>query len=50
MAIGEEGRPQGVAVGGMRARGSKRGEGRAERPVPPMMAIGTESEWVISEA
>lgn len=43
MAIGEEGRPQGVGVGGIRARGVKGGEGREERPVPPMMAIGTGS-------
>ena len=50
MAIGEEGRPQGVTVGGMRARGSKRGEGREERPVPPIMAIGTGSTRGVSGA
>lgn len=43
MAIGEEGRPQGVGVGGRRARGVKGGEGREERPVPPIMAMGTGS-------
>lgn len=43
MVIGEEGRPQGVGVGGIRARGVKVGEGRDERPVPPMMAMDTAS-------
>lgn len=37
----EEGRPQGVGIGGIRARGVKGGEGREERPVPPIMAMGT---------
>lgn len=46
MAIGEEGRPQGVGVGGMRARGRKGGEGREERPVPPIIAMGTGSGGV----
>lgn len=41
--MGEEGRPQGVGVGGMRARGWKGGEGREERPVPPIIAMGTGS-------
>lgn len=41
--MGEEGRPQGVWVGGMRARGWKGGEGREERPVPPIMAMGISS-------
>lgn len=41
--MGEEGKPQGVRIGGMRARGRKGGEGREERPVPPMMAMGTGS-------
>lgn len=43
MAIGEEGRPHGVGVGGTRARGVKGGEGSEERPVPPIMAMGTAS-------
>lgn len=38
--MGEEGRPQGVSGGGIRARGSKGGEGREESPVPPIMAMG----------
>lgn len=38
--MGEEGVPHGVGVGGRTARGVKGGEGRAERPVPPMMAMG----------
>ncbi len=41
--MGEEGRPQGVRVGGIWARGVKGGEGRAPRPVPPIIAIGTGS-------
>lgn len=49
MAIGDEGRPQGVGVGGMRARGWKGGEGREERPVPPIMAMGTGSGRVVRE-
>lgn len=48
MTIGEEGRPQGVGVCGIRASGVKVGEGREERPVPPMMAIGTGSEGEFS--
>lgn len=43
MAMGEEGRPQGVGIGGIRATGVKGGEGRAPSPVPPTMAIGTGS-------
>lgn len=45
--MGEEGRPQGVGVGGMRARGVKGGEGREERPVPPIMAMGMGSAGVL---
>ena len=44
--MGEEGRPQGVGEGGTRARGVKGGEGREERPVPPIMAMGTASGGV----
>ena len=45
MVIGEEGAPHGVVVTevGRTARGWKGGEGRAERPVPPIMAMGTGS-------
>lgn len=43
MRIGEEGAPQGVRGGGIWARGWKGGEGREERPVPPIMAMGTGS-------
>ena len=43
MYIGEEGRPQGVWSGGMRARGVNGGDGRAPRPVPPIIAMGTRS-------
>lgn len=43
MRIGEEGGPQGVGGGGSRARGWKGGEGREERPVPPIMAMETGS-------
>lgn len=42
----EDGVPQGVWVGGRTARGVKGGEGREERPVPPIMAMGTESEGI----
>lgn len=45
--MGEEERPQGVRMGGMRARGMKGGDGREERPVPPIMAMGTASEYVV---
>lgn len=38
--MGEDERPQGVEMGGRRASGVKGGEGREERPVPPIMAIG----------
>ncbi len=41
--MGEEGKPHGVSKGGIRARGVNGGEGREERPVPPMMAMGTGS-------
>jgi hypothetical protein len=43
MEMGEEGRPQGVGVSGIRAMGVKEEEGREERPVPPIMAMGTGS-------
>jgi len=43
MAIGDDGRPHGVSKGGIRARGVKGGWGREERPVPPMIAMGTGS-------
>lgn len=46
--MGEEGRPQGVGVGGRRARGVKGGEGREESPVPPIMAMGTGSGGFVS--
>lgn len=46
MVIGEEGRPQGVSKGGIWAMGVKGGEGREERPVPPIMAMGTGSVGV----
>jgi len=49
MAIGEEGKPHGVSNGGMRASGVKGGEGREERPVPPIMATGTGSVFVLVE-
>lgn len=48
MAIGEEGQPQGVGVCGIRATGVKVGEGREERPVPPIMAMGTGSDGGLS--
>lgn len=38
--MGDEGRPQGVGVAVSTARGVKGGEGREERPVPPIIAIG----------
>lgn len=43
--MAEEGGPHGVVIVevGREARGWKGGEGRAERPVPPMMARGTGS-------
>jgi hypothetical protein len=41
--MGEDGVPQGVWIGGRTARGVKGGEGREERPVPPIMAMGTGS-------
>lgn len=43
MVIGLEGSPHGVSKGGIRARGVKGGDGREERPVPPIMAMGTGS-------
>lgn len=43
MAIGDEGKPHGVSKGGMRASGVNGGWGREERPVPPIMAMGTGS-------
>ena len=44
--MGEEGRPQGVWKGGIRATGVKGGEGREERPVPPIMAMGIGSRVI----
>lgn len=41
--MGEDGVPQGVWGGGRTASGVKCSEGRAERPVPPIMAMGTGS-------
>lgn len=38
--MGDEGRPQGVGVAVSTIRGVKGGEGREERPVPPIIAIG----------
>ncbi len=46
--MGEEVKPQGVDSGGSRANGVKGGDGREERPVPPMMAIGIVSRGVVS--
>lgn len=37
--MGEDVRPQGVEMEGRRASGVKGGEGREERPVPPITAI-----------
>ena len=43
--MAEEGGPHGVVIveAGREARGWKGGEGRVERPVPPIMARGTGS-------
>lgn len=38
--MGDEGGPQGVGVAVSTVRGVKGGEGREERPVPPIIAIG----------
>lgn len=38
--------PQGFLRGGRRAIGVKGGEGSEERPVPPIMAMGTGSMGV----
>ena len=45
--IGEDVSPHGVRGGGMIARGVNGGEGREERPVPPMMAIGIGSRRTV---
>ena len=47
--MSEEGAPHGVVVveAGREARGWKGGEGRVERPVPPIMARGTGSGGVL---
>ena len=49
IVMAEEGGPHGVVVTevGREARGWKGGEGRAERPVPPIMAMGTGSAGVL---
>ena len=47
--MGEEGLPQGVSDGGMKARGLKGGDGREDRPVPPMMPIATGSRGMVSK-
>lgn len=39
-AMGDDVRPHGVEVGGRTASGVKGGEGREERPVPPITAMG----------
>ncbi len=46
--MGEEGRPHGVGVRGRIAIGVKGGEGREERPVPPIMAMGIGSVSLLS--
>lgn len=38
--MGDEGGPQGVGVAASTVWGVKGGEGREERPVPPIIAIG----------
>lgn len=43
MEIGEDDSPQGVDGGGRVATGVNGGDGREERPVPPMMATRTGS-------
>ena len=43
IAMGEEGFPHGVSEDGRRASGLKGGEGREERPVPPIIPMGTGS-------
>ena len=50
MAMGEEGFPHGVFGGGRRANCLNGGEGREERPVPPMMPIGTGSAWLLAKS
>lgn len=46
--IGEDAGPHGVTGGGRTARGVNGGDGREERPVPPIMAIGIVSGRVMS--
>ena len=43
--MGEDGNPQGVCKGGISVTGVNGGEGRAPRPVPPMIARGTGSAY-----
>ena len=47
IAIGDEAFPHGVSGGGRRASGLKGGEGREERPVPPMIPMGTGSFHIL---
>ena len=48
IAMGEEGFPHGVSGAGRRANGLKGGEGREERPVPPIIPMGTGSTFVLA--
>ena len=50
IVIGEDGAPHGVERSVNCATGVKGGEGRVERPVPPMIARGTGSEIVFGRA
>lgn len=45
--IGDDATPHGVDGAGSNARGWKGGEGSAERPVPPRMAMRIGSEKVV---
>lgn len=47
MTIGDDAGPHGVKGGGRTATGVNGGEGREERPVPPIMAIEMGSGRVI---
>ena len=48
IAMGEEGFPHGVSGDGRRASGLKGGEGREERPVPPIIPMETGSTLVLA--